>query len=75
MSDKAFTMYMIYSVCYQAIVWGLFGYAVFFLGHSGWWVLVALIASNNQLAFSNGWIQVDGEEADECDDGIFDEKL
>lgn len=38
-----------YSVAYEAIIWGVFGYAIFWQGHSGWWVLVALLLSGSQL--------------------------
>lgn len=38
-----------YSVLYEAIVWGLFGWAVFERGHSGRWMLLALVLSAAQL--------------------------
>ncbi len=38
-----------YSVCYEAIIWGVFGYAVFWKNHSGWWILVAMLLSGQQL--------------------------
>jgi hypothetical protein len=36
-------------VAYEAIVWGIFGYAIFWQGHSGWWVIVALLISGAQM--------------------------
>jgi len=41
--------FAVYSVLFEAIVWGLFGWAVFWQGRSGWWVLVALMLSGAQL--------------------------
>lgn len=38
-----------YSVCYEAIIWGVFGYAVFWKDHSGWWILAAMVMSGSQL--------------------------
>ena len=42
-------VFAIYSILYEAIVWGIFGYAVFVKDRSGWWVLVAIICSGAQL--------------------------
>jgi hypothetical protein len=39
----------IYSVLYEAIIWGIFGWAVFAKGHSGWWILLATIISGEQF--------------------------
>lgn len=41
--------FAIYSLIYEAIIWGIFAWAVFWRGYSGWWVLVAIIMSGNQL--------------------------
>jgi len=41
--------FAVYSVLFEAIVWGLFGWAIFWQGRSGWWVLVALMLSGAQL--------------------------
>lgn len=41
--------FAIYSVFYEAIIWGVFGYAVFILGHSGWWFVLAAVLSGCQL--------------------------
>lgn len=38
-----------YSVLYEAIIWGVFGYAVFVEGHSGWWLVLATFLSLAQL--------------------------
>jgi hypothetical protein len=42
-------VFAIYSVLYEAIVWGLFGWAVFVQDRSPWWLLLALILSGAQL--------------------------
>lgn len=34
--------YLIYILVYEGLVLGGTGYAVFVLGHSGWWFLLAL---------------------------------
>ena len=39
-----------YSVCYQALIWGLFGWAVFLNGNSGWWIVLAIMISESQYA-------------------------
>lgn len=38
-----------YSIFYEAIIWLTFGCAVFVLGHSGWWLLLAVVMSGCQL--------------------------
>lgn len=42
-------LFAIYSIIYEAIIWGIFGYAVFVKDRSGWWVLVAIMCSGAQL--------------------------
>lgn len=42
-------VFAIYSILYEAIIWGIFGYAVFVKDRSGWWVLVAIMCSEAQL--------------------------
>jgi hypothetical protein len=37
--------YLIYIVIYETLIWGGIGYSVFFLDHSGWWFLLAMMAS------------------------------
>lgn len=41
--------FAIYSIAYEAIIWGTFGYAVFVKGESGWWMLMALFCAACQL--------------------------
>lgn len=41
--------FAIYSVLYEALIFGLFGYAVFWQGHSGWWMVLAVAMSMCQL--------------------------
>ena len=38
--------YLIYIIVFETLIWGGTGYAVFFLGRSGWWFLLALIVSS-----------------------------
>jgi len=42
-------IFAIYSILYEAIIWGIFGWAVFVKDHSGWWVIIAIISSAAQL--------------------------
>ena len=42
-------IFAIYSVLYESIIWGIFGYAVFWQGHSGWWLVLAVFMSGCQL--------------------------
>ena len=42
-------MFTIYSIFFETIVWGLFGWAVFINGNSGWWMLLAVLMSSSQL--------------------------
>lgn len=41
--------FAIYSIIFEAIVWVIFGWAVFVNGNSAWWILVAAIVSSSQL--------------------------
>lgn len=38
----AYVTYLIYVVFWMSFVFGGIGYAVFVLGHSGWWFLLAV---------------------------------
>ena len=46
---KTIIVFAIYSILFELIVWGIFGYAVFVLNHNGWWMLLAVILSSGQL--------------------------
>ncbi len=37
--------YLIYIVIWESMIFGGFGYVVFGLGHSGWWMLLAIMLS------------------------------
>lgn len=45
----ALIAFVVYSVLYELIIWGVFGYAVFVLGHSGWWLMLAVGMSASQI--------------------------
>lgn len=45
----AIIAFAIYSICYEAIIWGIFGWAVFVNERSPAWVLVAILMSGAQL--------------------------
>jgi hypothetical protein len=51
-----------YSVIFEGIVWGIFGWAVFIGGHSGWWILVALLISGSQLKPKHFNITLESQE-------------
>ena len=38
-----------YTVIYEATIWGVFGYAVFWLDHHGAWMILAFILSVGQI--------------------------
>lgn len=40
-----YLMYTIYIIVYESLVIGGCGYAVFILGHSGWWWMLAVLFS------------------------------
>lgn len=42
-------VFAIYTICFEAIVWGIFGWAVFIQGFSGWWMLLAIALSSSQM--------------------------
>ena len=44
-----YILFTVYTLVYECIVWGLFGWAVFIKGYSGWWLLLAVYMSGNQL--------------------------
>ena len=41
--------FVVYSVLLEAIIWGIFGWAVFVDGHSWWWILLAVYLSSAKL--------------------------
>lgn len=41
----SYVTYLIYIILFEGLVLGGTGYAVFVLGHSGWWFLLAVILS------------------------------
>ena len=52
-------MFVIYSILFELIVWGLFGWAVFINGNSGWWFLLAVLLSGSQLKPKHFGLDVD----------------
>ena len=47
--DTRIVIFAVYSILYEIIIWGLFGWAVFVRGESGWWILAAAYLSCSQL--------------------------
>lgn len=45
--------FTVYTILYEMIIWGVFGYAVFIAGHSGWWMVLAVFMSSQQLKFKS----------------------
>jgi hypothetical protein len=56
---KALT-YLIYIVLYEGLILGGTGYAVFTLGHSGWWFLLAVFFSAGAIS-PGKWMYGDNE--------------
>lgn len=54
--------FMVYTVLFEAIVWGLFGWAVFWQGRSAWWMLLAVILSGAQLKPKHFGITADQDD-------------
>lgn len=53
--------YLIYIVLWEGFIFGGAGYAVFWRGHNGWWMLAAVFVAC--CAYSPGkWIHGKGEE-------------
>jgi hypothetical protein len=47
--------YLIYIILWEGLIFGGAGYVVFGLGHSGWWILAAMVIS--AFAYTPGkWI-------------------
>ena len=42
-------VFAIYTVIYEGIIWGIFSYAIFMIGESGWWMILAVVMSSSQL--------------------------
>lgn len=57
-------LFALYSILYELIIWGMFGYAVFVLGHSGWWMALAVFLSSAQLKPSYFGIKVKKDKKD-----------
>lgn len=55
---QKFYAFAAYSVFFEAIIWLPFCYAVFALGHSGWWFFLAVFMSNCQLRPKHFGIQM-----------------
>ena len=54
---KAHWSFLIYTILYEILVLGGTGYAVFVLGHSGWWFILGCLLSAGQIT-PKGWRQL-----------------
>ena len=56
--------YLIYIILWESLIFGGVGYAVFWLNHSGWWILAAVFIGG--LAYSpQKWIYNNVENKEE----------
>jgi len=55
-------IFAIYSILYESLVLGGTGYVVFFMGHNGWWFLLAVLMSSNQLKAKSFGINCNNED-------------
>ena len=55
------TTYLIYILFWETLVWGGIGYAVFVMGDSGWWFLLAFAVSASAYR-PEGWIHGDRDK-------------
>lgn len=57
--------YLIYIILFETLVLGGCGYAVFILGHSGWWFLLACICGSSAYPperYIHGQVPITKEE-------------
>jgi len=54
--------YLIYIILWEGLIFGGVGYAVFILGHSGWWVLAAVFVGGHAYP-PERWM--DGQKCEE----------
>ncbi len=50
--------FLLYTIAWQGFVWGAFWVAVMERGHSGWWLLLAILLSGCQYP-PQRWAQID----------------
>lgn len=41
--------FVVYSVAFESLIWGIFAYAVFWQDHAGWWFFAAVVLSASQF--------------------------
>ena len=58
-------IFLAYTVLWQGFIWGMFGWAVFVDGHSGWWILLTVFLSGCQYKPGRFGIKDLVAEADE----------
>lgn len=62
-NDKfTLAMFVIYTIFYLSLIWGLTASAIYFLDWSEWTVLVAIIASSEQLKYKSFYVNSNGSE-------------
>lgn len=65
-NDKfTLVLFVIYTIFYLSLIWGLTACAIYFLNWSEWTVLVAIIASSEQLKYKSFYVNSNGSE--ECE--------
>ena len=55
-----FITFLIYTLLYESLIIGGFGYIVFILGYSGWWWVLAALFSNGQYRPSEWYCLLNG---------------
>ena len=65
-NDKfTLVLFVIYTIFYESLIWGLTACAIYFLDWSEWTVLVAMVMSAEQLKYKSFYI--DFEELEESE--------
>ena len=62
-NDKfTLVLFVIYTIFYESLIWGLTACAIYFLNWSEWTVLAAIIASSEQLKYKSFYVNSNGSE-------------
>lgn len=65
-NDKfTLVLFVIYTVFYESLIWGLTASAIYFLNWSEWTVLVAILMSSSQLQYRSFYVKFNFDENDE----------
>ena len=62
-NDKfTLVLFVIYTIFYESLIWGLTACAIYFLNWSPYTVLVAMIMSSSQLKYRSFYVKIETPE-------------